>query len=353
MTEQNTTSSNNAETEAPAKSRNGKGLFWLIVVGGTFIGGIWALESGFLDTLLQTEEELSRPTETLQKPAASKPSSNSEIFQLRQEQKRTQNLLETQHRELRRFDERLQQLTQQVETLAKTTVSAPTPNPAMIQNGEAAIAVQSNLQQLEQRLESLQTGYQRSTQRYASRLGLARLADDLDTRLREGVAYEDYMPRLRKLARELGTDLPALDTLAPYASEGAPTLTSLLDSFDETLELALPESLSAKETTSFGETLRQRLSHVVTIRRVDIEPTDDSDEAYLARAENELQTGNVELALTHLQQTSGTVYDLFTSWRQQAKAYLAVQDAVEQLKAAALQPVDASRAETEALPEAE
>lgn len=353
MTEQNTTSSN-AETEVPAKSRSGKGLFWLIVAGGTFIGGIWALESGFLDTLLQTEEELSLPAETLREPTASKASSsNSEIFQLLQEQKRTQKLVETQRRELRRLDERLQQLTQQMETLAKTAVSAPVPNPTVIQNGEAAVAMQSGLQQLEQRLESLQTNYQRSTQRYAARFELAQLADDLDTRLREGVAYEDYMPRLRRLVGKSGMELSALDTLAPYAGEGAPTLTSLLDSFDETLELALPASLSTKETASFGETLRQRLSHVVTIRRVDIEPTDDSDEAYLARAENELQTGNVELALTHLQQTSGTVYDLFTSWRQQAKAYLAVQDAAEQLKAAALQPIDASLAETEALPEAE
>lgn len=353
MTEQNTTSSN-ATTEATAKSRSGSGLFWLIVVGGTFIGGIWALESGFLDMVLQTEEEFPRPVETRQESISAQPSpANNEIFQLLQEQKHTQKLVETQRRELRRLDERLQQLAQQMETLAKTTASAAMQGPAVIQNGENAAAVQSGLQQLEQRLESLQADYQRNTRRYAARLELSRLADELDTRLREGVAYEDYMPRLRKLARESGMELPALDTLAPYASEGVPTLAGLLDRFDETLELALPVSLSRKETSGFGEALRQRLSHIVTIRRVDIEPTDDSDEAHLARTENELQMGNVELALTHLQQTSGTVYDLFAPWRQQAKIYLAVQDAVKQLKAAALQPIEPSYAESAAQPEAE
>lgn len=352
MAEQNTTNGN-VKIETHAKSRGGKGLFWLVVVGGTFIGGIWALESGFLDTLLQTEEELAQPAETVQKPAAPKPSaSNSEILQLRQEQKRTQKLLETQRRELRHLDERMQQLVQQVEALAKTPASAMQ-GPAAIQNGEAAVAVQSGLLQLEQRLESLQANYKGSTRRYAARLELAQLADELDDRLREGLAYEDHMPRLRKLARESGMDIPALDTLAPYASEGAPTLASLLDRFDEMLELALPVSLSTKEATGFGETLRQRLSHIITIRRVDIEPTDDSDEAHLTRVGNELQMGNVELALTHLQQTSGKVYDLFVPWRQQAKTYLAVQDAIRQLKNTALQPVNASFAEPEVQPEAE
>lgn len=354
MTEQNTTG-DHTETQSPAKPRGGKGLFWLIVLGGTLIGGFWALESGFLDTILQTEEDLPPPPaeETVQETAASTPSlSTGEIIQLIQEQKRTQKLAETQRRDLRRLDERLQQLTQQVDALAKTAASAPSHDPAqgpaIVQNGEAAMAVQSGLLQLEQRLESLQADYRRSTRQYAARLELAKLVDELATRLREGVAYEDYMPRLREAARKSGMELDALDSLAPYASDGAPTLASLLDSFDETLELAIPVSLSSKEASGFGETLRQRLSHIVTIRRVEIEPSDDSDEASLARAESALQEGNVEGALTHLQQTSGTVYDLFAPWRQQAKGYLAVQDAVEQMKTTILQPVAQSSGQPEA-----
>lgn len=344
-------------------SSNIKPFVWLLLILGAVGGGLyWAKSNNLVE---QTGETTTHPTKkkTAQAEiAASAPdmepdtkpdaqteslsaidgSTSEDLFALMERHEKAKRIRLALREDINALESQFSQLSERMNAMQDSITALENAPEATAQssdlNSEIADTLQNKLSVLTLRLKELQANYEQNNQRYAARLRMTQLLDIIADKTENGESYAREMQQIQQLALANNINSPALQTLATHAQTGAPSLALLMDEFNETLIAAIPVSLAAKEEHNFGDKVRSRLSHIVSIRRVEVESTDNSDEAQIARAEAELQMGNVNMALTHLEQLSEVPHQVFARWRQKAETFLQVHTALEQLKSTLVQP---------------
>lgn len=333
--------------------------------------GIWAIDQGYLDRLLSADapqedesayeaEYLPQSTEdtsaeiadeepqfatqettlaTPVEPAAENGAESAELEAMLQSQaaaKREQAQIRREMEAIKRtvssLNKNIKDLTESIEKKQQepTTIAVSTTNT------DSLVRLENRISELTSRLDALQQSYDQQSMQYGKRLEMTRKLDDVADKVAQGAAFRDDMPELQKLALELDMGGEAITNLQSQASDGVPTLAELMQTFDEVTKLAIPFTLDSQQNTSTADRLRSRIAHVVSIRKTDVSAEDNSDEAHIARAERELQAGNVDMAMTHIQQLPEETQQFYFAWQQSASAYLDAQNAINKLRAALL-----------------
>lgn len=216
----------------------------------------------------------------------------------------------------------------------------PAPRP------EEYAKLNATVESLNARLDTLQKAYEEQSGISRARLETIQLAGRIQDKLESGESYEEEMTELTAMLGKEQHAIPraAVLTLQETAKAGVPTLAALINDFAETSSMAVPVSLLNDGNASFADSLRARFGHLITIRKTDVDGDDDSDEANIARAEAELRAGNVDMAITHLEQLSDDTKQLFAAWLKQANSYLDSRNALDDLKNLALESSSAAPA---------
>jgi hypothetical protein len=181
---------------------------------------------------------------------------------------------------------------------------------------------------LAERLEALETRQGRAAQASAEALAAAALLE----------AAQSSRPFPAELAALEGV-LPAspdLQALKPYAERGAPSRAALAASFPDYAARAAAASRSPQEDAGLLARIGQTLSRVVTLRRVGDVPGTGVD-ALIARAERQLQDGDLVAALATLDTLPPAGRNALGPWRERAEGRAVVDRQIARLRNQALQ----------------
>ena len=183
-------------------------------------------------------------------------------------------------------------------------VDAPTPAPA------PAVPA-ADLARLEARLDDLEAGRTRTAASARSALAAATLLSTAQTSrpfVRELSAVEALAP----------ADLD-LSGFAALAATGAPSRAALALEFPDFAARAAAAARQPGETAALGERLLAGLSRVIVVRPVG-RLAGDAPEARLARAEVQLNEGDLEAALTSLAGLPPAAQAALSPWWDKAQA---------------------------------
>lgn len=349
----------NTPSDAPEESgkSGGGGFIWLVLVAAAIGGGIWAIEQGYVDALLTEPAEPVMTTETKTaveqhdpitssspafeepKPVAAKDEDISLLLRNQEVSRRERAQL---RKNLSAVNDEIGALSSSMQALVKAMESKKN-EPATIAvtaapvDNSAVQAMESRVNELAARLDALQQDYERQSVAHAVRLQILQVLDAIEEQATQGKPYADALPRLQRLAMRIKLRADALEVLTVQAEESIPSLAELIQDFSNNAALALPYSLNSDGETTWSDDLRSNVAHIISIRRVKVATDDNSDEAHIARAEAELRNGNVDMAVTHLEQLSADPQTLFSGWLQKAQRYMAVHDAIKQLQSIVIQ----------------
>jgi uroporphyrinogen-III synthase len=130
---------------------------------------------------------------------------------------------------------------------------------------------------------------------------------------------------------------PIIDSIAPMAEGGVPTLSQLAAGFPATEIARAGEAELAGEVTDdnwlkrFWRGLGHSISEVITVRPTGPDVEGDDTLARLARAEAKLGEGDLSGAVAEVRGMTGLAAETAAEWRAQAEARLAIEDAAAQL----------------------
>jgi hypothetical protein len=204
---------------------------------------------------------------------------------------------------------------------------------------QVAQRLQALEQQGSQRLQALESALgqriaavEQAQQRLAAIEGrTARLAavDGLRAALTAGQPLGPALARVQ--------DAPA--ALARFGGAAPPTEAALRLSFEEAAKAARAASDAAAtgpEGTRAGvvDSALARLGGLVTVRRGDQVVWGDAAEAEIERARRALEAGDLELALSHIEQLPPAAREAMRGWTDQARALVAARAALRQLATA-------------------
>lgn len=202
--------------------------------------------------------------------------------------------------------------------------AAPTAPPDTVVTPEPTAP---DVSSLESRVQKLETSQTRTVDAAAAALASALLAEAADTSRpfdRELAAMERVMP--------LSPDAMALRRLA---QTGAPTKTALAAGFDEAAARASVAARDPGERAGFIDRLGFALANIVTIRRVGSMKGSTPD-AVLARAERQVDDGDIEGALVTLNALPPKSADAMADWRLGAERRATIDRRVASIRATAL-----------------
>lgn len=194
-------------------------------------------------------------------------------------------------------------------------VAPPSPAQAVDLPVAAAPPPSGDLARLEARIDDLEAGQTRTAASAHSALAAAALL----------AATQTSRPFTAELAAVQAQAPASLDLsgFAAVAATGAPSRASLARDFPEVAALAAAAARQPGETAGLGERLLARLSRVVVVRPVG-RLAGDSPDARLARAEVQLNEGDLEAALSTLAGLPPAAQDALRPWwdRAQVRARL-------------------------------
>lgn len=190
---------------------------------------------------------------------------------------------------------------------------------------EIASAAARDREALGARLEKLESA---DIAAAARRVSLALALADLSYDALNGRPFATELD----IIESLGGDAAAIARLRPHAETGLATLAELSAEFRIAAIAALKAERNSQDGNWFVRLFRN-LRDMVTVRRVgDVEG--DSLEAVIARAELELDSGDVDGAVAEIRSLSGPAAEAFAEWREAAEARARLDALVRQLKAA-------------------
>jgi len=185
----------------------------------------------------------------------------------------------------------------------------------------------SDVSSLESRVQALETSQNRTVDAAAAALAAALLAEAADTSRpfdRELAAMERVMP--------LSPDAMALRRLA---QTGAPTRAALAAEFDDAAARASVAARDPGERAGFLDRLGFALANIVTIRRVG-SLKGDAPDAVLARAERQVNNGDIDGALVTLNALPPGAAAAMADWRAGAERRSTIDQRVAAVRATAL-----------------
>lgn len=199
--------------------------------------------------------------------------------------------------------------------------------PAMTPESPTDRAPAADISGFESRLAALESGQDKTMDAAAAALAAALLAEAASTSRpfeQELAALEQVLP--------LSPDALALRRLA---QAGAPTRAALAAEFDAAASQAAVAARDPGEKGAFFDRLTHALSSIVVIRRVGVTVGNNPD-AVLARAERQVEEGDIDGALTTLNALPPRARRAMAVWRAAAERRAEIDRHVVSLRATAL-----------------
>lgn len=215
-------------------------------------------------------------------------------------------------------------LTAEPQPTAPTATAEP---PVIVPEAVNEAAPTPDLMGVEMRLDALEAGQDKTMDAATAALAAALLAEAASTSRpfeKELTALEQVLP--------LSPDALALRRLA---QTGAPTRSALAAEFDDAAAEAAVAARDPGEQGAFLDRLTHALSSIVIIRRVGL-TVGDSPDAVLARAERQVEEGDIDGALTTLNKLPVRARQAMTPWRAAAERRAEIDRHVTALRATAL-----------------
>ena len=181
--------------------------------------------------------------------------------------------------------------------------------------------VQTALQSRVTRLESESSG--EALRRAGAVLALATLA-------RAAGDARSFKPQLDAMV-VLAPDDPAITALGPYAAQGAPTVAMLAVRFPDAARGALDAERTANAGAGIFAKLWSSVTGLVRVRRIgDVTGGTSADK--LARAESDLNRGDLASAILETQSLEGEAQAAMTPWLKDAVARQSIDGAIGQME---------------------
>ena len=207
-------------------------------------------------------------------------------------------------------------------------LAAPVAAPARPEPALAPDAPSADVARLTQRLDDLEGQQARAAQATAGALAAAALME----------AAQTSRPFSEELAALSAVAPPSADlrSLKSYAELGAPSRAALAASFPDYAARAAAAARSPEEDAGLLARIGHALSRVVTIRRVGDVPGTGVD-AVLAKAEGQVEEGDIVSALTTLDGLPPAGKAALAPWRARAERRADIDRRVAQVRALALE----------------
>jgi len=215
---------------------------------------------------------------------------------------------------LARLPAEVESLSRQVEALHKTTADAAT-----------LLKLYARVDETEKSLRDLQA-------RHASAAGLLLAAGQLREAVDRGLPFDAELRAVKVLAGDDAEVAAALDVLHPYAESGILSRVGLTGRLDR----LAPEIVRAEmlpEEPGWSRTAANRMLSLVSIRREPGMIAGNDAASVLARAEADLNGGDLPGAISELDSLGQGPAEAAAPWLAQAKARLAADKAVSELTA--------------------
>ncbi|MBS0332623.1 MAG: hypothetical protein JSS35_07635 [Proteobacteria bacterium] len=214
--------------------------------------------------------------------------------------------------------------------------AAPALTPALgsaVPAATAPAAPAADVARLSDRVATLEAQQARNAQAAAAALAASAVVD----------ASQGTGPFAEELAglRTLSPPSPELSTLVRLAQAGAPSRTALAVSYPDYAARAASAARAPGAKAGLGDKIVYELSRVVTLRRVgEAAASADKDgdaDALLARAERQVDDGDLDKALRTLDRLPPGARDAMAPWRARAERRAEIDRAAAALRARALQ----------------
>ena len=216
--------------------------------------------------------------------------------------------------------------------------AAATPAPAPVAASALPAAPSPDLTRLSARVSNLE-----AQQGHASQAAAAALAASAVVEAAQGTGpFADELASLRAIS----PPSPELEALSRLAQTGAPSRTALAASFPDYAASAATAARAPGNGANLGDRIVYAFSRVVTLRRVGDVPGDSVD-ALLARAERQVDDGDLDRALHTLDRLPAGARDALAPWRARAERRAEIDRNAMALRARALQTL-ASEAQSSA-----
>jgi hypothetical protein len=134
---------------------------------------------------------------------------------------------------------------------------------------------------------------------------------------------------------------PELAALARLAETGAPSRAALAATFPDYAARAASAARAPGEGAGVGDQITYAFSRIVSLRRVGEVPGNSVD-AVLARAERQVEDGDLDRALATLDRLPGRSRDAMAAWRERAVRRADIDRSAAALRARALQSLTAA-----------
>jgi hypothetical protein len=245
-------------------------------------------------------------------------------------------------------------LTQKVQDLQLANGLASGNHDTMMQTvgnlQSTVVALQGGMQTLSQTVEANKTKLGEIDQALSERrtenarqFSILLSVDQLRAAARTSDPFETELNASRLIARNDPELMKELDALAPYASDGAPTMNELRGEFSDIAS----EIVRGNVVDNRGKWFRQalyRLSSVISIRRIGSNVPGNSAEAIVARAEAKLEEDDLGGAVAALKGLDDLPHDypksVAAGWVDAAERRLAVDAALSDLGEIAIDRVN-------------
>jgi hypothetical protein len=141
--------------------------------------------------------------------------------------------------------------------------------------------------------------------------------------------------------RAAAPDDPAVASLQPFADTIVPTREALTASFPEGARAALAADQQASTDGNFAARFWASLKGLISVRRIG-DVAGDSAEDHLARAQADLNRGDLSGAVQETRAVNGAGAAPLRAWLRDAEARLAVDSAVQDMNARIIQALAAA-----------
>lgn len=212
---------------------------------------------------------------------------------------------------------------------ADASAASSPPSPLLAPPAASAPGAPSpDVSRLSARVANLEAQQTHASQAAAAALAAAAVVDAT-----QGTGpFADELSSLRAIS----PPSPELQALARLAQVGAPSRTALASSYADYAARAASAARAPGDKAGLGKRIVYALSKIVTLRRVGDQPGDAVD-AVLARAERQVDDGDLDKALRTLDRLPAGARDAMAPWRARAERRAEIDRNAEALRARALQ----------------
>ncbi len=193
-------------------------------------------------------------------------------------------------------------------------------------------ALHGDVEGLQSGLAETQGRVAAAVDRHAQAAALALITSQIDAALGQGKPYEAPLRSLTALADQDQAVRQAAAELAPSAATGVPGLAALRQSF-ATVAGEIVQRERAPEGSGLIDRATSNLLRLVTVRPVGADVAGEGAAARVARAEADLDQGDLAAAVAEVEALTGPAAEAAAAWLSEAKARLQATAALASLRA--------------------